>query len=1042
MRIGLLVSLSCLMWGATSATAGIPDQPNWAPAMPSAEDFDLSNTILDFPSGLRVIIQEDHSHPIAGVYTYVGHGFNDDPVGAEETAHFVEHLWFRSVHGDLPPIMWTIQDMGTLFNATTAPDRTDYRTVAGIQYLPLMLKFESLRLTNFYDGVTEDQIDTEREVIRNEWRRRNEQNINLLFDYLNESVYPEGHPYSRHSTMETIDNIDLKVLQTYVDTYYKPEDTTITIVGDFKTDDVVGMIFETFEPRLLHPELTEEYMSRIPKQGIPVDDLDPMNPEHWAGWMPLDPSDETKQTPLEFLYNPDRDSRLLAERPEPPSVGKSEQVRKQAPVDEPIVTVGWSLPAGYYDDHFDMMLLGNVLSPIVVSGLQQVYGRDGIGNGSGCQAQPGLHATTMMCFAEVKDSRIDLEKVGEKLQDQVSQLWAPAVMIEGMDPLANYLAMGQQQYMLGLLRGMDTIAASFGSRAENIGEYAHWTGDAAYYGRAMEKLKSVDPTEVKEMGRKYLRRDRAATVIFEPIKTEDIDVGNDTSSYAGVSEDDALIEPSDNMELATAQEIARSWVRPALQGLQDETLDNGMRVVILPHGDTPKVNVQLIFGGGTSSDASGLHGFASRFSTDDSTADTTDIYGFGDWGGSPLRGATGSNSTTLAFTGFAGNLPHGLWKLREKVETAKPDMVGKSGYITDLEGRTKGNWTRSSWHQTKMRYDHLYPGSDAYRMMDWNDIMVQKSWGGDDVAQYLGKVLQPANTTLVIVGKVDPAQAMAEVKHYWSSFEPGSGVEAAAMPPLPKPAMPTEAARTLIFDDEKRTQTQTNMSCRLNYAGPEDDQAVQILGRMLGNQIMATLRVKEGLAYSPGGGASSSTDGSAALFFSSLAVNRGVGRTVEYFKQAIEKVDSGDIDAEEIKLHQIRLNRSSGVSSHSVDQMGRAIAGNVIRGTSWKEYRRYGRNIAAVRAADLSRLVEGCLDHAIVTLEGPKDVITAQLDERGFEYEVVDFEEAGDKLLWEFDPKAAKKKEKAEEKEERKKAKKGESEEEVSEGAETADAAE
>ena len=66
-------------------------------------------------------------------------------------------------------------------------------------------------------------------------------------------------------------------------------------------------------------------------------------------------------------------------------------------------------------------------------------------------------------------------------------------------------------------------------------------------------------------------------------------------------------------------------------------------------------------------------------------------------------------------------------------------------------------------------------------------------------------------------------------------------------------------------------------------------------------------------------------------------------------------------------------------------------------------------------------------DHALVSLEGPKDIITEQLDERGMEYEVYDYEAVGDDLLWKYDKKAAKKKQKAKEKADKKKA---ESEEE------------
>ena len=176
-------------------------------------------------------------------------------MGAEETAHFVEHTWFRSIHGNMPPIMFMIQDLGTRFNATTASDRTDYRTAANVKYLPILLKLESLRMTDFYRGVTEENVEVEREVIRNEWRRRNEQSTSIVLDYMNEALYPQGHPYARASTHETLNNITLPVLQEYVDTYYKPEDTTITIIGDFETQELISMLLENFELSLFHEGL-------------------------------------------------------------------------------------------------------------------------------------------------------------------------------------------------------------------------------------------------------------------------------------------------------------------------------------------------------------------------------------------------------------------------------------------------------------------------------------------------------------------------------------------------------------------------------------------------------------------------------------------------------------------------------------------------------------------------------------------------------------------------------------------------------------------
>ena len=96
----LLVPFLSLLLTPTALAGGAQaDRPDMSGPTPSS--LELTTTVLDFPTGLRVLIQEDHAHPVVKTYMYVGHGFNDDPDGAEETAHFVEHIWFRSIHGDI-----------------------------------------------------------------------------------------------------------------------------------------------------------------------------------------------------------------------------------------------------------------------------------------------------------------------------------------------------------------------------------------------------------------------------------------------------------------------------------------------------------------------------------------------------------------------------------------------------------------------------------------------------------------------------------------------------------------------------------------------------------------------------------------------------------------------------------------------------------------------------------------------------------------------------------------------------------------------------
>ncbi|NCG17899.1 MAG: hypothetical protein GWP91_02660, partial [Rhodobacterales bacterium] len=162
---------------------------------------------------------------------------------------------------------------------------------------------------------------------------------------------------------------------------------------------------------------------------------------------------------------------------------------------------------------------------------------------------------------------------------------------------------------------------------------------------------------------------------------------------------------------------------------------------------------------------------------------------------------------------------------------------------------------------------------------------------------------------------------------------------------------------------------------------------------------------------------------------------------VEFFRHSVERVESGDIDPDEIKLLQLRLNRSSGVGNQSVEQMAGRVGGAIISDDTWEEVEQKGDRIAAVSAADLTRLVEGCLDHAWTSMEGPKDVVTEQLDAKGYAYEIIDHEELGEAIYWEKDPKGAKKWKKAkdkadakkEEAEAKEKAEAGDSEEDASE---------
>ena len=135
--------------------------------------YELTTGVYTFPSGFRVMFQSDNTLPVVASTMIIDHGSSDDPQGMEGMAHLYEHLWFRTEQGDLPKT-WDLlnHELGCSINAYTQYDHTGYMTVCPADHLDKLVALEGLRLSDPMEGVPEDTIPTEIEVVRNEIRMR------------------------------------------------------------------------------------------------------------------------------------------------------------------------------------------------------------------------------------------------------------------------------------------------------------------------------------------------------------------------------------------------------------------------------------------------------------------------------------------------------------------------------------------------------------------------------------------------------------------------------------------------------------------------------------------------------------------------------------------------------------------------------------------------------------------------------------------------------------------------------------------------------
>ena len=124
---------------------------------------------------------------------------------------------------------------GGRLNATTWFDRTNYFETIPKGALELALWLEADRHGHLLDAVTQENLDNQRDVVKEEKRQRYD-NVpygNALVDVY-ATVFPEGHPY-HHPTigsMEDLDAASLEDVHAFFRHYYGPNNSVLTIVGD------------------------------------------------------------------------------------------------------------------------------------------------------------------------------------------------------------------------------------------------------------------------------------------------------------------------------------------------------------------------------------------------------------------------------------------------------------------------------------------------------------------------------------------------------------------------------------------------------------------------------------------------------------------------------------------------------------------------------------------------------------------------------------------------------------------------------------------
>jgi zinc protease len=214
------------------------------------EHFTLKN-------GMEVYVISNHRSPYVSHMVWYKAGSADERAGTYGTAHFLEHLMFKS-NENMPSEAFSKQvaKVGGNDNAFTFYEYTAYHQTVSVENLPMVMEMEADRMRSI--SVSEKDFETERQVILEERLRRTEgKPFTILRDRLNALMW-FGTPYSIPliGFEETIKGIKYSDTIQFHKDWYAPNNAIMVVAGDITAEELKS--------------LAEKYYGSIPARDLPI----------------------------------------------------------------------------------------------------------------------------------------------------------------------------------------------------------------------------------------------------------------------------------------------------------------------------------------------------------------------------------------------------------------------------------------------------------------------------------------------------------------------------------------------------------------------------------------------------------------------------------------------------------------------------------------------------------------------------------------------------------------------------------------------------
>ncbi len=735
MRSGTYTALALALGLALSGSAAYA--PTAAAKAPASLAVDIPYEQFTLPNGLRVVVHTDRKAPIVAVNIWYHVGSKDETPGRTGFAHLFEHLMFQGSENYRDEFFGPFERVGaTDQNGTTNTDRTNYFQNVPTTALDMALWMESDRMGHFLGAVDQALLDEQRGVVQNEKRQGENQPYGVLREPLSKALFPKGHPYSWTTigSMNDLNAASLEDVKSWFRRAYGPNNAVLVLAGDIDLATAKEKVAKYFGDIPAAPDFKQ-----------PAVDVAPLKAD-----ARLVLTDKVPQVSWNRLWN----------------------VAQSGAPEEDDLDLFAQVLGGSGSSRLDRRLVHE--EKLVDSISTSYYGQQLSGRFS--------------ISAAIKQG-VDPKKVEAIVDEELNKLLADG-------PTQQELDQAKVAIKSGFIRQIERIGG-FGGKADVLAACAVYRNDPGCFRTSLANIEKATVASVKAAGNKWLNNASLYAVV-EPGErkpaAEEPSVARSAAPAVGAVDKKFKTLPA-GVDRSLGVPKTETFPDLSFPALQRATLSNGLNVVLASRPGIPVVQMNMLFGGGFSTDAGKKLGTAS-FATNMLTQ------GAGEYDALAFAAKQESLGANIGSGAGLDGASASLSAIKEKLEPSLAlyaEMLRKPRFDAKEIERVRAQWLAT------IKQEKVQPQGVANRVLPGlmygagHPYAIPSSGTGteadiaaltrDDLLAYHNAYIRPDAATLVVTGDTTLAEIVPLLEKHLGDWKgagakPSAPVVAAA--PLPK----------------------------------------------------------------------------------------------------------------------------------------------------------------------------------------------------------------------------------------------------------------